>query len=222
MIPTYRLHSLRDRKVLADAVTRHYNLEYAHPSEEQIQAYYNQNSAKYAEATLERIIIPRVPATEDKPQPSEADALAAAEKLRQRWVAGEDPAKVQQAAFEAAGITGAGSPDVQLGPRRPGSLPADQDSVFKLKAGEVSQVYSDAAAYYVYKVESVRQIPLSETKDSIVKTLQQQELQDKMEEICKSATLELNEAYFGAATPAPSAEAHPAPSAPANPGSSPN
>lgn len=190
------------QQVLADGVRRHYTDEYAHPTDQQIQAYYDKNTAKYSEVTLERIIIPRAPAADDKPKPSEAEWTAAAEKLRQEWVAGGDPVKIQHAAFEAAGITATGTPEISLGARRPGSLPTDQEPVFRLKTGEVSQVYNDPAAGYIYKVVSARQIPLSEEKESIIKTLQKQDLQDKLEEISKSATPELNEAYFGPA-PAP-------------------
>jgi hypothetical protein len=199
------------QQVLADGVRRHYTEEFAHPSDQQIQAYYDQNSAKYQEVTLERIIIPRAQGGEDKPKPSEAEWNAAAEKLRQEWVAGGDPVKLQHAAFESAGIAAAGSPEIAIGARRPGSLPVDQESVFQLKPGEVSQVYNDPAAGYIYKVVTARQIPLSEEKEAIIKTLQKQELQDKLEEIGKSATTELNEQYFGPppAPPAPGPEGRP-------------
>ena len=86
-----------------------------------------------------------------------------------------------------------------MGARTPGSLPVNQDSVFQLKTGEVSQVYTDAAASYIYKAVTSREIPLSDVKDSIVKTLQQQLLQDKLEEIGKSATPVIDETYFGPA-----------------------
>ena len=126
------------QQVLADGVRRHYTDEFAHPSDQQIQTYYDKNSAKYLEVTLQRIIIPRAQATDDKPKPSEAEWTAAAGKLRQEWVAGGDPVKLQQTAFAAAGITAAGTPEISLGAKRPGSLPVDQESVFQLKAGEVS------------------------------------------------------------------------------------
>ena len=186
-------------QVLAETVRRHYAMEYAHPSDQEIQAYYDKDRAKYLEATLERIIIPRVPATEGKPAPSDEEQKAAAEKVRQRWIAGEDPTKLQETAYEVAGVAGAGSPNLNMGPRRPGSLPLDQEAVFQLKAGGISQVFSDPAAYYVYKVVSVREIPLSEVKDSIVRTLEGQKLQQKLQEIGNSATPVLNEVYFGPA-----------------------
>ena len=203
-------------QVMAEGVKRHYYEQFLHPSEEQIDAYYKKNSAKYVEADLDRIVIPRKPLAEDKAKSSETDDAAAAEKIRQQWTAGEDPSKLQQAAFEAAGVTGAGNPNVNLGARRPGSLPVSHEAVFRLKAGEVSPVYSDPAASFVYKVVSVRQIPLSEVKESIIKALQQQQLQDKLEEIGRSATPELNEQYFGAAPPGgPDPVARPAPGNPA-------
>ncbi len=194
------------KQVLADGVRRHYTEEFAHPSDQQIQAYYDQNVAKYTEASLQRIMIPRNQSADGKPKLSEAEWSAASGKIREQWVAGEDPVKLQQAAFKSAGVTGAGTPEISLGARLPGSLPAEQESVFQLKAGEVSQVYSDPAAGYIYKVISSRQIPLSDERESISKTLQKQQLQDKLEEINKSATPELNEQYFGPApAPAPAA-----------------
>ena len=186
-------------QVLAEALRRHYAEEYAHPTDQQIQDYYDHNKAKYTEATLQRIIVPHHPFTGDKASAEQAQEQAAAEKIRQQWIAGGDPVKLQQDAYQVAGVTGAGTPDVNMGARGPGSLPVNQDAVFQLKAGEVSQVYNDAAASYIYKTVTVREIPLSEVKDSIVKTLQQQLLQDKLEEIGKSATPVMDEAYFGSA-----------------------
>jgi hypothetical protein len=200
-------------QVLADGLKRYYAEQFAHPGEQQVQDYYNQNSAKYLEATLQRVIIPRKQGASDKPTPSAADENAAAEKIRQLWVAGEDPAKLQQAAFEAAGVTGASMPDVNMGAKRPGSLQANHETVFQLKAGEVSHVYSDPSAAYLYKVVSVRKVPLGEVKDSIIKTLQQQQVQAKLEEIGKSASPVLNEEYFGPppAATAPQAGGRPVP-----------
>jgi hypothetical protein len=45
----------------------------------------------------------------------------------------------------------------------------------------------------------VREIPVSEVRDSIIQTLQQRQMQDKLDEIGKSATPVLNETYFGPA-----------------------
>lgn len=203
-----QLLALATKQILADGVSKHYIAQFAHASDEQIHAYYQQNNAKFLEATLERVIVPRKPPEPDKPEAANSDDVTA-QRLRQRWAAGEDPSKLQQEAYDAIGVTGAGSPDVKLGTRRPGSLPANQESVFQLKGGEVSQVFADPAAYYIYKVDTIREIPLNEVKDTIIKSLQQQQVQDKVEEISRSAIPELNEQYFGSSPSAPNGVARP-------------
>lgn len=188
------------KQVYTEGVKRHYAEEYAHPTDEQVQAYYNQNSAKYKEMTLQRIVIPRKQVEEGKPQPTEAEEKAFAEKLRARWTAGEDGSKLQQEAYANAGLPSAGAPDVSIGPHRAGTLPVNQEPVFQLKAGEVSEVFAEPGVSFLYKSVSVREIPLSEERDAIVKALQDQKVQDKLQEISSSATPELNETYFGPAT----------------------
>ena len=188
--------------VLAESVNRHYMEEYAHPTDQQIQDYYDQNSKKYLDATLLRIIIPHAQPGADKPKPSPADEQAYAEKIRQRWIAGEDPAKLEKEAMEHSGIS-TPAPDVNVGARRPGSLPEAHEAVFSLKAGEVSQLFSDPSAFYFYKVVSVRQIPLSDVKTTISTTLQRQMYNDKIQQLQTAVTPVLNDAYFGPEAPPP-------------------
>ena len=82
-------------------------------------------------------------------------------------------------------------------PRRPGTLPEAHESVFDMKAGEISPVFSDPAAFYIYKVVSVRQVPLSEVKATISQTLQRQIVTDKIQQIQSAVTPVLNDAYLG-------------------------
>jgi hypothetical protein len=181
-------------QILAQAVNQHYTQEYAHPSDQQIEAYYNQNKKKYLEATLQRIIIPKKTGSGDKPSDTEDKAYVG--EIRQKWLAGGDPSKLQNDAMQHAGVKQP-SPDVNVGARKPGSLPVQHETVFELKAGEVSQPYNDPSASYLYKVVSIREIPLAEVKDAIAHQLSQQMTKDKMESIASSVTPELNETYFG-------------------------
>jgi hypothetical protein len=111
-------------------------------------------------------------------------------------MAGEDATKLQKEAMEHGGVQ-TPPPDVNVGARRRGSLPVTHEAVFDLKAGEVSTPFGDPSAFYLYKVSSTRQIPVSEVKPEISRVLQTQLLQEKMDEVSKSATPELNETYFG-------------------------
>jgi hypothetical protein len=189
-------------QILAETLNSHYTEEYSHPSDQQIQEYYDQNLKKYKEVTLQRIIIPANQgiADKDKPKPTDAERTAYAETIRTRWVAGEDPAKLQKEVMEHNGVT-TSSPDINVGARRPGSLPEAHAGVFELKATEISPVYSDQAAVYIYKVLSVRQIPLSEVKTTISQTLQQQMFKDKIAQVQNAVTVTLNDAYFGPDVP---------------------
>jgi hypothetical protein len=182
-------------QILTDALNQHIVQEYSHLSDQQIEDYYNQNPKKYVEATLQRVMIPRG-GVGGQAKPDDAEEKAYAEKIRTRWIAGEDPVKLQKEAMEHAGLT-TPPPDVNVGARRPGTLPEAHEGVFDLKPGELSPVFSDPGSLFVYKLISIRELPLSDVKASISSTLQRQMITDKIEQIQKSATVDLNEAYFG-------------------------
>jgi len=189
-------------QILTETLNLHITDEYAHPSDQQIEDYYKQNSKKYLEADLQRIIVPRaVQAPADKPKPTEAEEKAYADKIRERWAAGENPEKLEKEAVEHVGVTTPPAP-VNVGKRKPGTLPEAQESVFNLKTGEVSQVFTDPASLYIYKVVSVRTIPLSEAKASIVPVLQRQLVTDRIEKIQSSVKVVYNDTYFGPEKPA--------------------
>ncbi len=220
-------------QILTEALNRRITEEYSHPTDQQIEDYYKENSKKYLEVTLHRIILPRSQGSAEKPKPSEADEKASVDKTRARWVAGEDPEKLEKEAAEQAGVNTPPA-NVNIGPRRPGTLPEAHEAVFELKPGEVSQPFSDPASFYIYKVVSVRTVPLSEAKAAITATLQRQLVTDKIQQIQSSVTPVLNEAYFGPEKPPaprqpriinPRRGAPPAPGAgtppPPNPGSAP-
>jgi hypothetical protein len=204
-----QIFTFAKNQILAEAVNQHYMTEYAHPSDQQIQDYYDKNVKKYNEVTLQRIIIPISQPSPDKdqPKPTEEEQKAFADKIRARWVAGEDAAKLEKEAMEHNGMA-TSAPDINVGARRPGSLPEAHEAVFDMKANEISPVYSDPAAFYIYKIVSVRQVPLSEVKTQISQTLQRQMFTDKMQELQTAVTPVLNDTYFG---PEPPAAAAPGP-----------
>jgi hypothetical protein len=182
-------------QILVEMLNQHYSEEYSHPTDQQIQDYYNQNSKKYFEANLQRIIIPSEPAASDVKKPTPEEQKAYVEKVRQQWVGGADPATLEKDAVARMGLTS--TPSVDLTAQHPGMIPPSQDSVFDLKPGEVSQPYVDSGAAYIYKMVSVKTIPLSDVKAQIAKTLHDQKMRDKIQELTESVKPVLNEAYFG-------------------------
>ncbi len=210
-------------QILAEALNQHYVEEYSHPTDQQIQQYYDQNKKKYTEVTLQRIIIPVQQATTGKPKPADDEQKAYAEKIRTRWVGGEDATALEKEAMERGEVKTT-PPDVNVGARRPGSLPEAHEAVFELKVGEISPVYSDPAAFYIYKVVSTRVVPLSEAKTTIEQALQRQNFSDKIAQVQASVTPVLNDAYFGPETAptVPQTVIHPRPGGPGAPGAPPS
>jgi hypothetical protein len=186
----------------------------------QIDAYYKKNTEAYEQFSLDRIFIPRNKQaepekaedldkmTEDQKKAKE-DADKAkqeqgqqeldklADSLRDRAAKGEDFAKLQKEAFEAAGMK-SDAPTINLPKVRRTGLPPAQSAVFDLKVGEVSQVISDNGGHYIYKVVSKSVLPLDDQiKNEIHNTLRSQNMKDMMQKYNDSYHVDTNEAYFG-------------------------
>ena len=191
----------------------------------EIAEYYKTNPEAYEQFSLDRLFIPRnkqaEPAKEsakeekltDEQQKAKEEADKAkqeqgeqelnklADSLRERAAAGEDIAKLQKEAFEAAGMK-MDSPTINLPKVRRTGLPAAHASVFDLKVGEVSAVISDNGGHYIYKVVSKEVLPLEKVSDEIHTTLKNQRQKDLMDRYQNSYHAETNDAYFGPPTPA--------------------
>lgn len=154
------------------------------------------------------------PAAQPPPAPASPSAEDAARKLaeqvRERATKGESLDTIQQDVFAIA-KTDAPAPSTMLGPRRRGSLPPSHESeVFALKPGEVSPVFTEGSALFVYKVESKRVLPLGQVREEVRRAVVQQKMQDHMSELTGSVQTTLNPDYFTATPPAQRPAAKPA------------
>ncbi len=183
-------------QLLVEAMNQYYSDEYSNQSDEKIEQYYKENSKKFLEADLQRVIIPSQPAAAEIKKPTAEEEKAYVEKVRQQWAAGADPATLQKEALSRMGLNGS-VPDVNLKDHTPGMLPESQQSVFQMKPGEISQPFTDGGASYVYKMVSEKEKPLSEVKQLIAKTLHDDAMRAKIQELSESVKPSLNEAYFG-------------------------
>jgi len=192
-----------------------------------IADYYKKNPAAYEQFSLDRLFLPRYKQAEaedkedakepEKPTEDQQKAKEAADQtkrekgeqemnkladsLRERAAAGEDFAKLQKEAFEAAG-TKVANPTVNLPKVRRTGLPPAHASVFDLKVGEVSAVISDNGGHYIYKVVSKEVLPLdSQIENEIHNRLKSERLKEMMDKYTNSFQAVPNEAYFGPAGP---------------------
>jgi hypothetical protein len=195
-------------QILAQELNHKLQEKAAQVSPLQIEDYYHKNSEAFERATLERILIPSFKQPNDtagtqlKPeeiarveQQSKDEMAKEAERLRERAVAGEAFMKLQQDAYDAAGVKSPPRP-TKLANTRRASLPAAHLPVFNLKPGEVSAVISDATGHYIYKLDSKETESLQEASEEIHAILQKQREKELMKELQASTTTELNPSYF--------------------------
>src|SRR5438445_348946 len=209
-------------QILTQELQRTTQEEAAKIPDADIAEYYKKNPEAYEQYNLDRLFVPRskqpdAAETKDndkdeklteeqqkakdeqekrKQAEGEEEMTQMAEKLRARAAAGEDIAKLQKEAFEAAGMK-IDSPTVNLPTVRRTGLPPGHTAVFDLKAGDVSQLINDSGGHYVYKVNKKETLPLDQVKSEIHSTRQNQRMRDAMETYQNSFKAETNEAYFG-------------------------
>ncbi len=164
-----------------------------------IEKYYNEHAADFEEATVERVLIPR---SGPPGKPEHVTTKENAENLRTRAVGGEDFEKLQKDASTAAGeeVT----PPTKLTNLRRQSLPAAQSGqVFALQPGQISEVIEEPNAFFLYKMDSKRTIPLAEAQATIRSVLANKRLQEAAQAIQKEFKATLNDSYFPAPAPPP-------------------
>jgi hypothetical protein len=214
-------------QILATELQRTVQEESDKVSAAEVAEYYKKNPEAYEQFSLERLFIPRYKqavadekeegkepeklteeqqkakeaADKAKQEQGEQEMNKLADAVRARGAAGEDFAKLQKEAFEAAG-TKVENPTVSLPKVRRTGLPAAHAAVFDLKAGEVSAVISDNGGHYVYKVVSKETLPLDQVKDEIHNKLKSEHMKETMDKYTNSFQAVPNEAYFGPAAPA--------------------
>jgi hypothetical protein len=175
-------------------------------SNKDIEDYYNHNMARFENAEMDRVYVPktRQPSaasgkklsdadSRERSQESEQIMKEEADNLYARAIAGEEFAKLQADAYQVAGIKTAPNTSIRI---RRTSLPPNQVSVMDLKPGEVSSVLADANGYVIYKVKTKDTLPLDQARDEIKATLRSQRMQDEMRDIQDSVTPTLDESYF--------------------------
>jgi len=228
--PSYEEHMKLARiQVLATEFNKAMQEKASQISDKESEDYYNNNKDQFDQIEASRIYIPKAQqptAQEESDSDNDKDKDEAkgkdkklsqaeeqkrteasekvmkeeADKLRARAAAGEDFNKLQEDAYQIAGIK-SGAPNTKMGKMRRNMLPPTQVSVMELKPGEVSPVIADQSGYFIYKVISREVMPLDQAREEIKGVLRSQRLQEEMKEIQESATPVLDEAYFGPEAP---------------------
>jgi len=208
-------------QILSQELTKALQADSNNISDEEINNYYNQNAANYEEATFIKIFVPHTKRVQPPAAPAKGASADAAAKpktkelspeeqqkqgeeamkkeavaLHARLEKGEDPDKLEKAAFTAAGLPG-NPPPTKMEHVRKNGLPASQQSVMSLKPDEISEVISDPSGNYIYKMVGKTTLSVDSVKTEIKNQLSSQHYREAMQHF--QGNTDFNDAYFGPA-----------------------
>jgi len=181
----------------------------ANVSDSEIDSYYREHSADFKTISYDRIYVPKQkqvdtasqkpndPDAQKKREASEAEMKQEAGKLRTRAAAGEDFAKLQQEAYDFAGMK-LQATNTHVDKVRKNALPASDGAIFQLKKGDVSEVFNDPQGYMIYKVDDFQDQPLADIREEVSRAVQSQKLKQASESLQKTAASDTtyDDAYF--------------------------
>ncbi len=185
-------------RALADSYRHGLDEKYSNPSQQEIEAYYNENISKYDSFKLERIIVPsvnpsRTPAARAE---NEKKIQQLASDIRERAARGEETQKLQDEVYKTLGLPAV--PKTDLGVKRRGSLPAGiERDILALKPGEVTKLETEMSGFNIYKLRSRDTIPIETVKAEITRDLHQKNLEVAIKAVTGNVHPELNDQFFG-------------------------
>jgi hypothetical protein len=188
-----------EMQALSQLLARQLQEDAANVSAADVQKYYSEHQGNYSVASLQRIFIPKMPASpQDKV--NEAAAKAEGQKIATAAKAPDaDFTKLQKQAYEDLKVS-ATPPPVDLKDIHRDNIPAGQAKAFDLPPGQVSEAIDEPGGVYIYKVISKKTMTEAEVEPDIRKTLAQERMQASMEKLIGGMKADFNEAYFGGGT----------------------
>jgi peptidyl-prolyl cis-trans isomerase C len=169
------------------------------PDEAAERAYYEQHKGEYETVKASHILIrfkgSPVPVRKDQKDLTEEEALARAQDIRKKLVAGEDFAMLAKLNSDD---TQSGANGGSLGPFTRGRMvPAFDQAAFSLPVGQVSEPIKTQFGYHLIKVDEHSTKPFEEARAEITPKMKPEMARKAAEEIRKQTPITLNEAYFG-------------------------
>jgi len=164
-----------------------------------LRAYYNAHKDEYEEAKGSHILIrfkgSKVPLKPNEKDLTEPEALAKAQDIRSKLVAGTDFATLAKTESDDAG---SGTKGGDLGSFRRGQMvkPFDE-AAFTLPIGQVSEPVRTDFGYHIIKISSRTSKTFEEAKPDIEKQLKPKMARDAVDKIKAQSPVTLNEEYFG-------------------------
>lgn len=194
---TRELIAFQTDNLLANALYRDI-ANSAKPDDAAARAYYDQHKGDYEQIKASHILIrfkgSPVPLKPNQKDLTEQEALAKAQDLRKRLLAGEDFAKLATAESDDSTSAAKGG---SLGSFSRGNMvPAFEQAAFSLPDGQISEPVKTQFGYHLIKVEGHTTQKFEDVQSSIEQRLKPELARKAVEDLRKQTPITLNEGYF--------------------------
>jgi len=195
---TRQMMSIQTDSFLANMLAKKVTDE-AQLTDQDLRAYYDSHKDEFEEAQGSHILIrfkgSRVPLKPNQKDLTEAEALAKAQDLRAKIVAGADFATLAKAESDDAG---SGAKGGDLGTFKHGQMVAPFDhAAFSAPIGQLTEPVRTDFGYHIIKITSRTSKPFEEAKADIEKQLKPKMAREALEKIKAQSPVTLNDEYFG-------------------------
>jgi peptidyl-prolyl cis-trans isomerase C len=166
-----------------------------------LRAYYDGNKNEFEEAQGSHILIrfkgSSVPLKPNEKDLTPEEALAKAQDIRKKLLAGADFATLAKAESDDAG---SGAKGGDLGKFRHGQMvPLFDQAAFSLPIGEISEPVKTQFGYHIIKITARTSKTFDEVKPQIEQSLKPKMAKEALEQVKAHAAVKYNDAYFGTA-----------------------
>jgi len=190
--------SLQTDNVLASTLAKKIN-EDLHFTDLDLRAYYDAHKDEFEEAKGSHILIrfkgSRVPLKPNQKDLTDAEALAKAQDIRAKIVAGGDFAALAKAESDDSG---SGAKGGDLGTFKHGQMvPAFDKAAFSAPIGEVTEPVKTDFGYHIIKITSRTAKSFDDAKPEIEKELKPKMMKEAVEKVKAQTPTTINEEYFG-------------------------
>ena len=172
------------------------------PTEEDARKYYDEHKQEWDSVKARHILVrfqgSPAPAKSGSKELTDAEALAKAQDLRKRLVAGEDFATIAKAESDDAG---SGAKGGDLGTFGRGQMvPAFETAAYALKPGEISEPIKTQFGYHIIQVEERHVKTFEEAKPELERRVGPQQSQKILEDLVKKGAPVYDPEFFNVAT----------------------
>jgi peptidyl-prolyl cis-trans isomerase C len=170
-----------------------------HFTELDLRSYYDSHKNEFEEAKGSHILIrfkgSSVPLKPNEKDLTDEEALAKAQDIRKKILAGGDFATLAKAESDDAG---SGAKGGDLGTFKHGQMvPAFDQAAFSLPVDQVSEPVKSQFGYHIIKITSRSAKSFEESKAQIERDLKPKLAKEAMDQLKAHTPVTLNDAYFG-------------------------